>query len=165
MDVNNEILDAIEIMVGRAMKNSAAIYNGLVTAVNADMTCVVSVNGGEYTVKYYGGAPTVNSFYQVFVPYSNMTKAFILVGGGGASIIAKSTIISYDAWTASTKTATIGVDGVTANNIVIVTAAPQSYLLYANSQIRCTAQSDGFLTFQAEDVPTIDVYVNVLIIG
>ena len=95
-----------------------------------------------------------------------MAKAFILVGGGGGtSIVAKSAIISYDAWTANTKTATIGVDGVTADNIVIVTAAPQSYLLYANSQIRATSQSDGYLTFQTEDVPTIDVHVNVLIIG
>lgn len=78
MDVNNEILDAIEIMVGRAMKNSAAIYTCRVVSVNADKTCVVAANGGEYTVRYYGNSPTVNAGYPLFVPYSNMSKAFII---------------------------------------------------------------------------------------
>lgn len=78
MNVNNEILDAIEIMVGRAMKNSAAIYTCRVVSINADKTCVVAANGGEYTVCYYGNAPTVNAGYPLFVPYSNMSKAFII---------------------------------------------------------------------------------------
>lgn len=82
MDVNNEILDAIEIMVGRAMKNSAAIYTCRVVSVNADKTCVVAANGGEYTVKFYGNLPTVNNAYALFTPYSNMSKAFIIVGEG-----------------------------------------------------------------------------------
>ena len=85
MDVNNEILDAIEIMVGRAMKNSAAIYTCRVVSVNADKTCLVVANGGEYTVRYYGAQPKKNEPQPLFVPYSNMSKAFIIVAGDGGS--------------------------------------------------------------------------------
>jgi hypothetical protein len=81
MDVNNEILDAIEIMVSRAMKNSAAIYICRVVSVNADKTCVVAANGGEYTVKYFGTMPQINSAQPLFVPYSNISKAFLITGG------------------------------------------------------------------------------------
>lgn len=81
MDVNSEILDAIEIMVGRAMKNSAAIYTCRVVSVNADKTCVVAANGGEYTVKYFGTMPQINSAQPLFVPYSNISKAFLITGG------------------------------------------------------------------------------------
>lgn len=83
MGVNNEILDAIEIMVGRAMKNSAAIYTCRVVSVNADKTCVVAANGGEYTVKYFGTMPQINSAQPLFVPYSNISKAFLITGGAG----------------------------------------------------------------------------------
>lgn len=85
MDVNNEILDAIEIMVGRAMKNSAAIYTCRVVSVNADKTCLVAANGGEYTVRYYGAQPKKNEPQPLFVPYSNMSKAFMIVVGDGGS--------------------------------------------------------------------------------
>lgn len=85
MDVNNEILDAIEIMVGRAMKNSAAIYTCRVVSVNADKTCVVAANGGEYTVKYFGTMPQINSAQPLFVPYSNISKAFLIAGSAGTT--------------------------------------------------------------------------------
>lgn len=85
MDVNNEILDAIEIMVGRAMKNSAAIYICRVVSVNADKTCGVAANGGEYTVKYFGTMPQINSAQPLFVPYSNISKAFLITGGAGTT--------------------------------------------------------------------------------
>lgn len=110
MDVNNEILDAIEIMVGRAMKNSAAIYTCRVVSVNADKTCVVAANGGEYTVRYYGILPTINNAYPLFLPYSNMSKAFIIVGegkddgGGGGGTTTDAVLYTPQSLTSAQKT-------------------------------------------------------------
>ncbi len=68
-------------------------------------------------------------------------------------------------WNTSTLKQTVSVDGVTASAIIIITAAPDSYIAYAEAGIRCTAQGAGTLTFTCEDTPTEALAVNVLILG
>ena len=83
MDVANEILDAIEIIVDKKIReNTAQIYLGVCKSVS-DNTCVMSINGRNNTVQFYGSTPAVGSIYRVFVPNGNMSMAFIICPGGG----------------------------------------------------------------------------------
>lgn len=83
MSFANEILDAIEIMVKQVVEdNTTKIYRGICKTI-ATSTCVLTINGKDNTVKYYGGTPTVGTVYQVFIPFGNMSAAFIIVPGAG----------------------------------------------------------------------------------
>lgn len=96
MDFANDILDAIEIMVKQAIENGTTqIYTGVCSALVDSSTCSMMVSGQTNNVKYYGGTPTVNSTYRVFVPFGNMSMAFIIVpgsGGGGGGTGAVSSV-------------------------------------------------------------------------
>nr|DAZ41724.1 MAG TPA: hypothetical protein [Caudoviricetes sp.] len=83
MGFANEILDAIEIMVKQVVEdNTTKIYTGVCKTVSTS-TCSLLINGKENTVKYYGRTPMVGTVYQVFIPFGNMSAAFIIVPGGG----------------------------------------------------------------------------------
>lgn len=83
MSFANEILDAIEIMVKQVVEdNTTKIYTGICKTI-ATSTCVLTINGKDNTVKYYGGTPTVGTVYQVFIPFGNMSAAFIIIPGDG----------------------------------------------------------------------------------
>ena len=85
MDVANEILDAIEIIVDKKIREQATqIYSGICKNVNGD-SCVMFINGKNNTVQFYGSTPIVGAIYKVFVPYGNMSSAFAITG-----IVAKS---------------------------------------------------------------------------
>ena len=97
-------------------------------------------------------------------------------GAGGVSAAVKGTdyaapsvgvsvTLTASGWNANTKTQTVNVSGVTATGNLIITAAPDSYMAYAEAGVRCTAQGAGTLTFACETVPTADVAANVLILG
>ena len=84
MGFANEILDAIEIMVKQVVEdNTTKIYTGVCKTVSTS-TCNLLINGKENTVKYYGGTPMIGTVYQVFIPFGNMSAAFIIVPGGGS---------------------------------------------------------------------------------
>lgn len=59
---------------------------------------------------------------------------------------------------------TVSVAGVTAANQVVVTPTPSSHERYAEGMVRCSAQSDGELTFTCSETPTEALSVNVLIL-
>lgn len=83
MNVASEILDAIEIIVEQKIReNTAQIYLGVCKSISGN-TCVMSINGRNNTVQFYGSTPTVGSTYRVFVPNGNMSMAFIICPGGG----------------------------------------------------------------------------------
>lgn len=83
MGFANEILDAIEIIVRQVVEdNTTKIYTGVCKTISTS-TCSLLINGKENTVKYYGGTPTVGTVYQVFIPFGNMSAAFIIVPGAG----------------------------------------------------------------------------------
>ena len=80
MDIASEILDAIEIIVNQKIReNTAQIYLGVCKSVSGN-TCVMSINGRNNIVQFYGSTPTVGSTYRVFVPNGNMSMAFIITG-------------------------------------------------------------------------------------
>ena len=80
MDVANELLDAIEIIVDKKIReNTAQIYPGVCKSVSGS-SCVMSINGKDNTIQFYGSIPTVGAIYRVFVPDSNMSMAFAITG-------------------------------------------------------------------------------------
>ena len=96
-------------------------------------------------------------------PHSNEWRTdFIRVD---YSSYATSATLTAAGWDADAKTQTVSVAGVTATANCIITAAPDSYMAYAEAGVRCTAQGAGTLTFACETVPTADVAANVLILG
>lgn len=81
MGIAEEILDAIEIIVDKKIRdNVTQIYSGVCQSVKTS-TCVMSINGKNNTVQYYGATPIVGDIYRVFVPNGNMSNGFILVPG------------------------------------------------------------------------------------
>ena len=109
---------------------------------------------------------------------SKITASGILKGDGAGSVTAAvkgtdyagpsvgvTVTLSASGWDADTKTQTVSVSGVTSTANCIITAAPDSYMAYAEAGVRCTTQGAGTLTFACETVPTADVAANVLILG
>lgn len=81
---------------------------------------------------------------------------------GGKVSKTKATIaLAADGWSDNIQTVTVA--GVTADNDVFVSAAPASYVAYAESMIRCTAQGANSLAFTCEEIPASAVSVNVII--
>lgn len=71
--------------------------------------------------------------------------------------------ISASGWSGNKQT--VSVAGVTADNIVIVTPAPESYQEYTECFVRCSGQGAGTLTFTCTDVPTSSLTANILILN
>lgn len=63
----------------------------------------------------------------------------------------------------SSKSQTVSVSGVTADNTVFAAPAPDSYAAYIEAGVYCSAQGAGELTFICEVVPTAALTVNIVI--
>ena len=60
---------------------------------------------------------------------------------------------------------TVSVSGVTASNTVFTTSSPANHEAYGESGVYCSSQANGTLTFKCEDVPKVELIVNVLILN
>lgn len=79
MGFASDFLDAIEYLIQKYQKECTTIYSGTVQSVS-DKSCSMNVNGNVYdNIAYYGIAPIVGNSYRVFVPFNNMSLAFIIV--------------------------------------------------------------------------------------
>jgi hypothetical protein len=58
----------------------------------------------------------------------------------------------------------VSVSGITAAHTVIVCSNPGNSIQYAECGVHCIAQGDNYLGFRCSEVPTMDLYVNVLIL-
>ena len=75
----SDFLDAMEYLIQKYQKECATIYSGTVQSVS-DKSCSMNVNGNVYNkIAYYGIAPIIGNSYRVFVPFNNMSLAFIIV--------------------------------------------------------------------------------------
>ena len=111
------------------------------------------------------GAPGTTDTYTVTLTNGNTTTFQVYNGKDGSGSVGVTDTLSASGWDADAKTQTVSVAGVTATANCIITAAPDSYMAYAEAGVRCTAQGAGTLTFACETVPTSDVSANVLILG
>ena len=140
-----------------AYQNNAKYYKDLAQAASGGG--VLSVNGktpnDSGTVTLAAGDINTSSGDSVETALSNKAGK-----STGVSVT-----LPTSGWDADAKTQTASVAGVTATANCIITAAPDSYMAYAEAGVRCTAQGAGTLTFACETVPTSDVVANVLILG
>lgn len=140
-----------------AYQNNAKYYKDLAQAASGGG--VLSVNGktpnDSGTVTLVAGDINTSSGDSVETALNNKAGK-----STGVSVT-----LSTSGWDSDAKTQTVSVAGVTATANCIITAAPASYMAYAEAGVRCTAQGAGTLTFACETVPTADVAANVLILG
>lgn len=94
MDARNEILDAIQILIGRALESTTKIYNATCKGLVSGNVALMRVNGVDTRVVFYGDTPDVNKQYRVFVPEGNMSNAFMITGGGTGG--SKPTVVDYN---------------------------------------------------------------------
>lgn len=76
---------------------------------------------------------------------------------------AKTATLTAAGW--SNKTQTVAVNGVTADNTVIVGPSPTSQDVWAKAGVKCTAQAANSLTFTCKTAPTAALNVNIVILG
>lgn len=81
-----------------------------------------------------------------------------------AKAAAKSVTLTASGW-GSNKYQSLTVPGVQADSNIIITAAPGSYIAYAEAGVRCAGHANYTLAFKCEEIPTADLAVNVLILG
>ena len=83
--------------------------------------------------------------------------------GAQAKHIPVPVTLSASGW--SNLAQTVSVDGVTADNTVVIAPAPASHDAYTEAGVKCSAQASGELTFTCADVPTVELTVNVVILN
>lgn len=82
MNIKEEIIGAIDILVDSAIKKICPIITfGICIAVNTKSKCTIKINNKDIQISYYGESePKINHKYPVFVPFNNMSLAFIITG-------------------------------------------------------------------------------------
>ena len=68
-------------------------------------------------------------------------------------------------WNAAAKSVTAQCSGVTASSNIVVTPSAGSYEAYCQAGVRCTSATTNTLAFKCSTVPTVNLTVNVLILG
>lgn len=83
MRAQNELLDAIQVLIDKSLKDKATKVAGGKVKSASGGRAIITINGYDYPIPYSGDAPKVGSTVRVFIPNGNMSDAFI--GGGGGS--------------------------------------------------------------------------------
>lgn len=101
--------------------------------------------------------------------YDGSSALTINIPEGGADAYTQFTQVAVSlplsGWTGSTTfTNTISISSVKADTIVIVSPAPSDKDTFAFSNIYCSAQAKGSLTFTAKTKPSIDLTANLIIV-
>ena len=85
MRAQNELLDAIQVLIDKSLKDKATKVTGGKVKSASGGRAIITINGYDYPIPYSGDAPKVGSTVRVFIPNGNMSDAFISGGGGGGS--------------------------------------------------------------------------------
>ena len=101
----------------------------------------------------YGALSIPTAAYQ----NSSVTKPKLASGATYTQIKITLTVAGW-----SDNSQTVTASGVTANNAVVVSPTPNSYLSYGEFGVYCSAQATNELTFVCDSVPDVDLTVNVL---
>lgn len=96
---------------------------------------------------------------------SEFNTALAGIGGKAARSTVLTVTLPVSGWSATDKTQTVTASGVTAEDHLVVTPAPASFVAYSQSGVRCTGQAAGTLTFQCEVIPTEALTAQVLVVG
>ena len=71
--------------------------------------------------------------------------------------------LAADKWASNTQT--VDVEGVKAGSHLVVSASPDSFVVWCESQIRAVSHEEGKVTFKCEDAPAEAVSASILIVG
>lgn len=71
-------------------------------------------------------------------------------------------ILSSD-WSTSSKDTAITVSGITADSLIFVSPAPDSFMTYSDAGVYCSEQGEGKLIFTCKTIPTSKINVNIVI--
>lgn len=83
MRAQNELLDAIQVLIDKSLKDKATKVTGGKVKSASGGRAIITINGYDYPIPYSGDAPKVGSTVRVFIPNGNMSDAFIGGSGGG----------------------------------------------------------------------------------
>ena len=67
----------MDLIAQHQLDKASQIYYCVVKSVD-DNQCTIVFNNKQYTVPYYGGKPTPNKTYAIFLPHNNMNESFII---------------------------------------------------------------------------------------
>lgn len=81
-------------------------------------------------------------------------------GGGGSGLYTSTVILTSLGWNSNNEQ-TVSVSGITADSGILVSPAPTQLEVYVGSGIYALSQANNSLTFRCNDIPDIDVVVNI----
>ena len=84
--------------------------------------------------------------------------------GEAAKVATQMVALEVSAWNTDTKQLMVAVEGVTAENTLIVSPAPASIVVYGRCGVYAAAQEEGRLTFACAKQPEESLTVNVVIL-
>ncbi len=70
----------MDLIAQHQLDKASQIYYCVVKSVD-DNQCTIVFNNKQYTVPYYGGKPTPNKTYAIFLPHNNMNESFVIGDG------------------------------------------------------------------------------------
>lgn len=70
----------MDLIAQHQLDKASQIYYCVVKSVG-DNQCTIVFNNKQYTVPYYGGKPTPNKTYAIFLPHNNMNESFVIGDG------------------------------------------------------------------------------------
>lgn len=114
--------------------------------------------------KLMDGSVTARLFANDAVQENAIKNGAVTSAKLAADAKSKGVAVTLAAASWSNKTQTVSVTGVTANNNVLVAAAPASREAWNDAEIYCSAQASGSLTFTCGSVPAENITANVVIL-
>lgn len=80
-----ELAETMDLIAQHQLDKASQIYYCVVKSVD-DNQCTIAFNNKQYTVPYYGGKPTPNKTYAIFLPHNNMNESFVIGDGKDGGI-------------------------------------------------------------------------------
>ena len=159
LDLSQDSVTPEQLVQGATAHNAAGeqitgTYTAPVTSVNGQTGDVV-VKSAYAAAQDGGYTGTETAFNTALADVENKAD----------KAVSRSVTLYASGWNTSYKNYSVTVRGMTAAANCIITAAPASYMAYAEAGVRCISQYGNGLTFQCEEIPTVDLAVNVLILG
>ena len=137
------------------------------------MANIIAIGGGG--AKYQSGTlTTIDNSNKINVNMTKSTPAdieqesranpnvlFFTEGNpGGSGLYTSMVILTSLGWNSNNEQ-TVSVSGITADSGILVSPAPTQIEVYVGSGIYALSQANNSITFRCNDIPDIDVVVNI----
>ena len=124
------------------------------TTITADtVTDTLTLVGSNVTLT----PDATNDKVTIGITKANVTSA---LGYTPSTVKSVTVTLTTSGWNSNSQTVSASI--VSANNIVIVSPVPEDQDTYSKCGIKCSAQSNGSLTFTCKTLPTTDIHINVV---